>query len=201
MYKIIFRKIFIGIICLFVCQISIAQNWEVKLLSNINTQNPNSSFWKNTTSSTYPIAIAAPVSFLTIGYIKKDKALQQKAWSMVGSLAINTAITQGLKQIVKRERPYEKYPTLIFPDEYKSDYSFPSGHVSTAFATATSLSIACKKWYVVVPSFAWATGVAYSRMYLGQHYPTDVLAGALLGTGSALLSNWLTKKYFNQKSK
>jgi undecaprenyl-diphosphatase len=49
---------------------------------------------------------------------------------------------------------------------------------------------------VVVPAYAWAAGVGYSRMYLGQHYPTDVLAGAAIGIGSAYLSNWLNKKYF-----
>ena len=72
-------------------------------------------------------------------------------------------------------------------------WSFPSGHTSSAFALATSLSIVYPKWYVIVPSYLWASSVGYSRMHLGVHYPSDVLAGALVGTGSAFLSHALNK--------
>jgi membrane-associated phospholipid phosphatase len=58
--------------------------------------------------------------------------------------------------------------------------------------------MAYPKWYVVVPSFVWASSVGYSRMHLGVHYPSDVLVGALVGSGSAVLMNkaneWLNKK-------
>lgn len=74
----------------------------------------------------------------------------------------------------------------------------PSGHTSTAFATATSLSLAYPKWYVVAPSFVWAGAIGYSRMHLGVHYPSDVLAGAIVGSGSAYLTykanQWINKK-------
>jgi undecaprenyl-diphosphatase len=60
------------------------------------------------------------------------------------------------------------------------------------------MSIQNKRWYVVVPAYTWATAIGYSRMYLGQHYPTDVLAGAITGAGSAWLShkanNWIKRK-------
>ena len=74
----------------------------------------------------------------------------------------------------------------------------PSGHTSSVFATATSLSMAYPKWYVVVPSFVWAGSVGYSRMHLGVHYPSDVIIGALVGSGSAILTRkanqWLNSK-------
>ena len=187
------------IIC-FVFSITLyAQNWEVQLLDNINPTQPNSSLWINTSKSVYPLAIAAPASLLAVGLIKKDKKLQRQGWEMVGALAINTVVTQGLKFSINRNRPYETYPTLIHPYQADNDPSFPSGHTSTAFAVATTLSIQCKKWYVVVPAFTWATAVGYSRLYLGQHYPTDVLAGAAVGAGSAYLSHWLNKKLFKNK--
>jgi undecaprenyl-diphosphatase len=63
------------------------------------------------------------------------------------------------------------------------------------------MSIQYKKWYVVVPAFAWAGSVGYSRLYLGEHYPTDVFAGAAIGIGSAYLSEWLNKKLFPQTPK
>ena len=178
-----------------------AQNWEVKLLDNINPTNPTSSLWKNVSSSVYPIAIASPLSILASGYIKKDKQLQQKGWESFGALVINTAITQGMKYTINRARPYEKYPALIHPYEIENDAAFPSGHTSTAFATAASLSIHFKKWYVVVPAYTWAASVGYSRLYLGEHYPTDVFAGAAVGIGSAYLSHWLNKKLFKEKKK
>ncbi|WP_256604704.1 phosphatase PAP2 family protein [Sphingobacterium multivorum] len=72
-------------------------------------------------------------------------------------------------------------------------YSFPSGHTSSAFATASALSRAYSKWYVVAPSLLWASSVGYSRMYLGVHFPSDVLTGAVLGTGAAFALDGLKK--------
>ena len=44
------------------------------------------------------------------------------------------------------------------------------------------------RWYVVIASYLWAAGVAYSQLYVGAHYPTDVVAGALIGTGCAVVA-------------
>lgn len=174
-----------------------AQSGEVNLLQNINPTNPSSKVWQLATSSAYPVAVGVPAGMLIAGYINHDKKLELKGWKIVGALAVNTVIAEGLKYAVNRERPYEKFPLLIHPyDASEKGQSFPSGHTSEAFAMAASLSIECKRWYVVVPAYAYATAVGYSRLYLGEHYPTDVLAGAAVGIGSAYLSNWLAKKVF-----
>jgi undecaprenyl-diphosphatase len=172
----------------------LGQNWEIDLLKNINPNQSHATFHQNISKSVYPLSLATPISFFAIGLINKDKKLQQQSYRIAGALIINTAITQAMKYTFNRNRPYQDYPTIIFPNNIENDASFPSGHTSTAFALATSVSMQYKKWYIVVPAYAWAASVGYSRMYLGEHYPTDVLAGAAIGIGSAYLSNWLTKK-------
>lgn len=174
-----------------------AQNWDINTLKNINPQNPNSFVMRGLTSSSYPIGAIVPATQLITGYATKNLHLQHQAWETVGSLAVSVVMAESFKRIFNRPRPYEKYPGEIHPyDATETGQSFPSGHTTIAFATATSLSLEYRKWYVVVPAYAWAVGVGYSRLYLGEHYPTDVLGAAVIGTGSALLSHWLTKKIF-----
>ena len=177
-----------------------AQNWDINTLDNINPSNPSSKYWQQTTASVYPISVGIPAGILIVGYINHNKAQQEKGWKIVGALAVNTILSQGLKYSINRERPYEKYPLLINPyDTKEQGKSFPSGHTSTAFSLAASIAIEYPKWYVVVPAYAYAASVGYSRLYLGEHYPSDVLAGAALGVGSAYLSNWLAKKVLKIK--
>ncbi len=108
-------------------------------------------------------------------------------------------ITSAMKLSIKRDRPFKTYPE-IEKESSAGSYSFPSGHTTSAFVTATSLSLAFPKWYVIVPSYAWAGAVGYSRMHLGVHYPSDVAAGAIIGAGSAFLT-YKINKWLSQKNK
>ena len=171
---------------------------EVNTLRRINPDNPNSAVWTNLSSTSKYISVGVPFGYFVAGLIHNNKDLKQKAVYTAATILLNTATTTLLKNVVKRERPYNVY-TGIFPDKLESDYSFPSGHTSSAFATATSLAITTKKWYVALPAYAWSAGVGYSRIYLGQHYPSDVLMGALVGTSSALICHWATKQLAKRK--
>jgi len=179
--------------------ISHSQNSDIDLLHSINSGNSTS--WDNTNKvfshSMAPVCIAAPVSIFIYGAIKNDSTSKRNSYIITGSLLASTAITMGLKYSISRERPYKTYPFIIKKTS-GGDPSFPSGHTSSAFATATSLSMLYPKWYVIAPSFLWASVVGYSRMELGVHYPSDVLAGAFIGAGSAWLSwkanAWLSKR-------
>jgi undecaprenyl-diphosphatase len=171
---------------------------ELNTLRRINPNNPNSAVWNNLSNTSKYISVGVPVGYFVAGMIHDNKALKQKAAYIAAAIILNTASTTLLKNVVKRERPYHTY-TGIFPDKIESDYAFPSGHTSSAFATATSLALATKKWYVAVPAFAWSAGVGYSRIYVGQHYPSDVIMGALVGSSSALICHWASKQLAKRK--
>jgi len=182
--------------CFFIFNACSAQNWDIDLLKSINPQNPVSDLWKAATNSAYPISIGTPVVIWIDAKVKHNKVNEYKAYTIAGSVIIAAGATEAMKIIIDRKRPYEKY-SGVYPYKYEQGQSFPSGHASLAFATATSLSLQYKKWYVVVPAYVWAAGVGYSRLYLGAHYPTDIIGSAVTGAGSALLSNWLSKKIFH----
>jgi len=173
-----------------------AQHLDIDLLKAINPQHPNSAFWKATTDSYVIVAATASMGSLAYAFISDDQALKYKSYELLLGIGITVVATEGLKRIVDRARPYETYPNDINVIRLSRGQSFPSGHTSLAFATATSLTLTHRKWYVAVPAFLYAGGMGYSRMYLGKHYPTDVLGGAIVGAGSSLLSHWLTKKLF-----
>lgn len=177
-----------------------SQNADINLLRSLNI-NRNTSFdpaLKAITNSTTYVSLAAPILVYSAGWLRQDTDLKQKGIYLGESLVLVGFTTMALKYSIKRPRPHDTYPEI---ENITSGggYSFPSGHTSLAFATATSLSIAFPKWYVVVPSYLWATSVGYSRMGLGVHYPSDVLAGAVLGSASAYFTYKLNH-YFNRKA-
>lgn len=177
-----------------------AQNWDINLLKQINPSNPSSSTWKNISSTSEPLCVAAPISMFAVSLINHDQNLKKNSFKLAESIVITAAITEVMKVAINRDRPFIKYPLDVFPNQIdETGKSMPSAHTALAFTTATSIYLAYPKWYVALPAFTWATAVGYSRMYLGQHYPSDVLVGAIVGGGSACLSNWLNKKFIEKK--
>jgi membrane-associated phospholipid phosphatase len=134
--------------------------------------------------------IGIPAGLLIAGTLGNDKAMRENALFVASSTALSYGITALLKHIVKRPRPFVQNINIV-PVYRAGGTSFPSGHTSTTIATATAVSIAYPKWYVIAPAFLWAGATSYSRMYLGVHYPTDVAAGALVGVGSAVTLSFL----------
>ena len=190
--------------CLFSWKIS-AQNLDTRLLQNIYgpIQPTNVAAEKWLSSSAKPIALALPAGLLIAGFSTKNKTLQQQGWQALGGFVIGSGITQVAKRIVLRDRPFVEHPTLFVAriDDEEPHYSFPSGHTTVAFSTATTLAINYRKWYVIVPAYAWAGAVGYSRMRLGVHYPSDILAGAVTGAAGAWLSYKIQQKWLNRKKR
>ena len=175
-----------------------SQNLDIDILKSINPQHPNSLLWTETSNSVYLVPLSIAGSQMIYGILDKDKQARQKSIELLLSVEAGMLLSQGMKLAVNRTRPQYEWPGKVFSLSSSNTKSFPSGHATIAFATATTLALQYKKWYVTVPAFAWATGVSYSRMYLGKHYPSDVLAGAAIGVGSAFLCHWLSKKIFKK---
>jgi undecaprenyl-diphosphatase len=108
------------------------------------------------------------------------------AWRRPGVLVLTAAavvtsdlLARALKGVVGVERPSSRYvhpKPLVSPPH---DHSFPSGHAATSFAAATILTAAVPRLAPVW--FLLALAIAYSRIYVGVHYPLDVIGGAALG--------------------
>lgn len=176
-------------------------SWETRMLRNIEAgRTPGkTSFYKGISASTYVLSVATPLTYFISGSLQANKNIKKTALFLTESIAISQAISFTTKAIVNRERPAVKDPTFTAVTK-ANNASFPSGHTAAAFSLATSLSLIHPKWYVIIPSYTWAGLVGYSRMYLGVHYPTDVLAGAFTGAGSAWLSYRLNHWLHHSKS-
>ncbi|ADL53484.1 phosphatase PAP2 family protein [Clostridium cellulovorans] len=105
--------------------------------------------------------------------------------TLVISMVLTSAVTQGVKRTVNRNRPYNVLLNLTVSKIGIDKYSFPSGHTSNAFALAVITF--CFFPYIGVLALFLAILVALSRMYLGVHYPTDVAIGFIIGTLSSLI--------------
>ena len=178
-----------------------SQNLDIRILRQINEHRNThlDGTFTTITNSVSPISIAAPILIFGTGLIEKDQELKQKGLMIGESFLVTTIFATTLKHAVNRARPFETYPDIQKLAAGGSS-SFPSGHTSDAFSTATSLSLAFPKWYVIAPSYTYATLVGYSRMHLGVHYPSDVLAGAIIGAGSAFLC-YKAQKWINHRNR
>ena len=126
--------------------------------------------------------------------------------SVLLALLINLCITNiSLKNIIARPRPFHVNPELMTLIKHPSSFSFPSGHTSGSFTAALVLFHLMHK-KIGVPAVVLATMIGFSRMYVGVHYPTDVLGGIVVGiiasTVAILVVRFVKEKVWQkQKSK
>jgi membrane-associated phospholipid phosphatase len=136
---------------------------------------------------------------VSIGTLWNNK--KERFWTdlilLVGILAIGTAITFFLKHYFERLRPLkvlgDKNINTFFEETYHND-AFPSGHTQIVFSICTFMFIVVKKywyWYFILDLV-----VSFERIYEGYHFPSDVLAGAVIGIISAYATVTLFRKYF-----
>ena len=189
------------VLALFFLVFSSRAQLDYEILYKINVENRPVQLDKSfqfISNSTGAIAVGVPLVLLGTGIFTHNQALLKQGTEAGISFAVASVLSFGLKNTIRRTRPFDQHPDIIKLSE-GGGYSFPSGHTSDAFALATSLALNNRKWYIIAPAYTWATLVAYSRLDLGVHYPSDVLGGIAVGVISAYTARKINKWIHKEK--
>jgi membrane-associated phospholipid phosphatase len=179
---------------------SFSQNLDIDILKPINLHATwlKTNYLELCVSSVSDLSLGTPVTVFAYGLLKHDRQTERDGIYMAVAYLASGIVVQTTKRLYDRERPYQQYAFIVKRDDESGGTSFPSGHTTAAFCTAGSLAFRFPKWYVIAPAYVWATCVGWGRMYQGVHYPSDVLAGAIIGTGAAW-AGYELEKCMNKK--
>jgi membrane-associated phospholipid phosphatase len=179
-------------------------NFDCRLFRSINnSRSPLKTKVLNTfDNSMLPVALMLPPTLFIYSRVKRNTYDENSAYLLFTSEFANFAVTFGIKTFFKRARPLNALNNVHSKGVPILDvYSFPSGHTSTSFAMATMFALRYPAYpQVYAPMFAWGLIIAYARPYFGMHYPSDLLAGAIIGSGSSILVYSLRKELFKFKN-
>lgn len=171
-------------------------DYDRQILELINHDRIRSldNFFRFITDSAAFIAIAIAIIVIIYGWVKKTSFLKYRKYQVAFAFTINAIIINILKYTVNRPRPYEvdKYIEKLSSG---GSPSFPSGHTGDVMIVAISMSLLFfkQKWMLLI-IWLWAIAVAYSRMVLGVHYPSDVLGSVVISTIVAMVTNNIFNK-------
>lgn len=164
---------------------------DARLFFAINGwQNPNRyGAFEFIDDASIPMFVGIPLGMTAYGGFARQHDTFSTGLLMGISQLVSLGGTVALKSAVGRERPYETFSSVQVKHLWSAGgYSFPSGHTAQAFAMATIVSLQYPNAITISASMVWALAVGTGRIYLGLHYPSDVLGGMLLGATSALLA-------------
>ncbi|MBU6428548.1 MAG: phosphatase PAP2 family protein [Cyanobacteria bacterium REEB65] len=174
---------------------AMAQGWDLAGVQTLDKGLASPVADDVSTFLTNPFVTGGAVGLVALG--ANAKAYQTAVTGLAAEV-VGVGLAEGLKALTDRPRPYLVDPTLRTPAGKETDSSFPSGHSTVAFAAAAV--VALDQPSLAPYGYAFATLVGLSRVYEGVHYPTDVLAGAALGTltgvGAIALRNYLQGRHW-----
>jgi membrane-associated phospholipid phosphatase len=154
------------------------------------------------TKSVFPMALLMPLSTFAYGRIYHKTFDENTGYLLAVSEGVNFLFTYSAKLLFEEQRPYEVLRgTNIYKNLPLDPYAFPSAHTSFAFTLATTFALRYPKYpQLYIPMYMWGIMVAYSRPYLGVHYPGDVLGGFVIATASSVLTYSLRSHLFKFKN-
>lgn len=123
------------------------------------------------------LTVGAIPALPLVGWLLIGRQRTRLGWTVLLALVCSLCLTVLFYYLGLRPRPTAVrllLPTPPFP-------SYPSGHTAAAFATVAVLALALRRWWVTALAVVGALGISVSRLYLGHHYPSDVIGGAVLG--------------------
>jgi undecaprenyl-diphosphatase len=132
---------------------------------------------------TYLGSVTFTALFCLVTLLSQNKDVKQLGILTSLSILTSSFLAQFIKRFINRIRPYINFPQLNIKKIGVDDYSFPSGHTTAAFSIGISIALCFTSLAIVSAILALTVGL--SRVYLGVHYPSDVVAGMVLGTFSS----------------
>lgn len=173
--------------------------WDTQLLAAIHSH-PHHPFVMR--GMAWFTRVGAPPLVVALAVVNAWLAWpRRRLEALAGGAGVVGAITAAVvvKELVRRPRPPQFLVGSVSAAAAPEGLSFPSGHATAAFALAAVLS-ACwprhRAWW-----WTLAAGVAFSRIYLGVHFPSDCLAGAVLGSGMVMIAIWWGRRCAPQSLK
>jgi len=147
------------------------------------------------------IVASIPIGIYGYGLVTKNTTTTYAGASMILAEGFSALFTEGLKNIVRRPRPYHvltncRCADSASPTWHEPGYSFPSGHATATWCFASGLWLHYPKWYVIAPSALYALSVSLARPYLSVHYPSDIFVGALVGVATSFFFWKMEDKWF-----
>ena len=135
------------------------------------------------------------IVFVCIMYFVFDKMLARRIFFITAaSLGVNGI----MKNFAKVPRPFANGEVTCVRPDTATGYSFPSGHTQNVATWTSAFAVYLKKWWMTIIAVTLTIAVGFSRMYLGAHYPSDVIVGAFVGVLFAILGNIAYDKIENK---
>ncbi|MBY0434940.1 MAG: phosphatase PAP2 family protein [Cyclobacteriaceae bacterium] len=145
------------------------------------------------------VSLGIPALFVLFGLIKKRKELTRSGLLILLSIALAGSISAVIKRTLKEPRPYE-VDSRIKQLSVGGSNSFPSGHTAEASAAALGfMLILFRNRLSIFLSVIWAGTIMLSRIVLGVHNFTDILAGIVVGSIGLLLMNAIFEKWWKNQ--
>lgn len=146
------------------------------------------------------VSILAMLTLAGLSWKKQSTMPKLAAAQVFLTWLLAVSASLAIKTFSVRARPFNTFPDIQKLSEAGSS-SFPSGHTTDAWAIALAASLLLPQWWIRIPLLLWASLVAYSRIALGVHYPTDVAGGIAIAAVSCItVAFFFKRRAWNRKA-